>query len=112
MTYLLILGLINSLICNGLYNAWQFEYSGLNEIDNKTKGVLWFYKFHFLDVINYRLSKPLGNCLTCMGSVFSFLPYWWHNSFDFTNFDALVIYPFYLLMVVGMNGIIDKLTNE
>ena len=114
MTDLFILLIINALICIGLYKSWQFEYSATkmikgkfcHGIDNNTKGVFWFYKFYFLDRIPYRLSKPLGNCATCMASVFSVLPYWF--TYDHSHPSSWLIYPFYILALAGLNSIFSK----
>lgn len=123
MIQFFILLIINSLICVGLYKSFQFEFkqlkqwSGdstecLSEIDNDTKSIFWFWKFYVLDRIPYRLSKPLGNCLTCMASVYSFLPYWFYNDFAFTNLSVWFIYPFYILALAGLNSIFDTFMND
>ena len=117
MINLLILIILNSLLCAGLYAAFSYEYLppksvGDKSVDNDTKGILWFWRFYVLERIPYRLSKPLGNCLTCMASVYSFLPYWYFYRWDFGNFDVVVCYPFYILTLAGINSIIDKYINE
>lgn len=123
MIDLLILLVLNSLLCTGLYSAWQFEYKYVNpekrthlvksEAQDDTKGILWFYKYHILDAswMNYRISKPLGNCLTCMASVFSIIPYWFYYDWNFTNFGILMLYPVYILMLAGINRLIDQYIN-
>lgn len=123
MINLFLLLVINSLICVGLYKAMQFEFSEQYDIDkngeriylidNNTKGILWWYKCYFLDEIPYRISKPFGNCLTCMASVFSFVPYWfWYCEFNFLSPFNWVFYPFYIFALAGLNTIADKFVNE
>ena len=121
MMNLFILAVCNALICVGLYRSFLFEYGPVSanldgdftrEIDNDTKSIFWFWKFYVLDKLPYRLSKPLGNCLTCMASVYSFLPYWYCCNWNFTNFDYLITYPFYILIVAGLNGLADNYLNE
>jgi len=106
-------------MCVGLFKAFQFEYKYCElsqkceeAVDGDTKAPLWFYKYHFLDKINYRLSKPLGNCLTCMASVYSFFPYWYSIDWDFTNMEKLALYPFYIFILAGMNSYFDKQIND
>lgn len=114
--------LINSLICVGLYKSFQFEYgatkyddtgegSFYNAVEEDTKGIFWWWKFYVLDKINYRVSKPLGNCLTCMASVYSVVPYFAYYYDSFT-WDVLVLYPFYILAVAGLNSIFAKILEE
>lgn len=121
MVNLLILIILNSFIIVGLYKSFQFEFhfDQLTQrqsllIDNKSKSILWWWKYYILDAdwMPYRLSKPLGNCMICMASVYSFLPYWMYYRFDFINFDALILYPFYILALAGVNSVFDKIVNE
>ena len=109
MINLLILITLNSLLCNGLYNAFQFESTETGIPDSKTKGIFWFWKYYILDEINYRVSKPLGNCLTCMASVYSFIPYFGYFGFEP---QAIVFYPGYVLALAGLNNVISKIGNE
>ena len=121
MIGLLALAVLNALICAGLFMAMRFEFRFVEaskrkktniDIDPKTKGILWWFKFYILDKMPYRLSKPFGNCLVCMASVYSFLPYWYVCDWNFTNFDTLVTYPFYIFAVAGINAIIDNFINN
>ena len=123
MINVILLIILNSLIICGLYKSFQFELGQARHnldgeiektIDNKTKSIFWFWKYYILDAdwMPYRLSKPLGNCMICMASIYSFLPYWMYYRFDFTNFDALIFYPFYILALAGLNAIFDKFINE
>ena len=99
---------LNSLLCNGLYNAMQYELDENGEPDEKTKGILWGFKYFILDAswMNYRVSKPFGNCLTCMASVYSFMPYF--GFYGFTP-ESIILWPFYVLTLAGMNNIISKI---
>lgn len=122
MIHLAILLIFNALICAGLYTAMQFEfmYSSFDkkktpdDIDSKTKGVLWWWKFAVLDAnwMPYWLSKPLGNCLTCMASVYSFVPFWWYVKWNMDIASNWALYPFYILALAGLNRIFDKYLNE
>lgn len=116
MINLFLLLIINSFICLGLYRSWQFEVKSqsigecgetLYEIDEDTKGILWRYKFDFLDEIPYRLSKPFGNCLTCMASIFGAAPFFYYYGFTYWLF-----YPIYVIALAGLNSILDKFINE
>lgn len=124
MIDLFLLLVINSLICVGLYKSWQFEIykswqfeiksksidndgNYVYEIDDNTKGIFWWYKYYFLDKIPYRLSKPFGNCLTCMASVWGVIPFFYHYGFTYW-----VFYPIYVLALAGLNSIFDKFVNE
>ena len=110
-------------MCAGFFQALQFELGEIKtnhdgehyqEPEEDTKGILWWFKWYILDAswMNYRISKPLGNCLTCMASVYSFVPYWYYYKFNFTDIDALMFYPVYILILAGMNRIIDKFIND
>lgn len=117
MIDLFLLLVINSLICVGLYKSWQYENSEIYdinflgekvyEVDEDTKGILWWYKYYILDEMNYRLSKPFGNCLTCMASIFGFVPFFYHYGFNYWLF-----YPVYVIALAGLNSIFDKMVNE
>lgn len=119
MIHLIILVILTSLMCVGLFNAMQFEWRSfaghpktVHDIDRGTKAILWWWKYYVLNKINYQLSKPLGNCLRCMASVYGLIPYWWYVGWDFTYLENWAIYPFFVLAVSGLNTIIDQMINE
>jgi len=112
MINVLILTILNCALIVGLYKSFQFEYNKDLKPDNDTKNCFWFYKYYILDRLPYRVAKPFGGCLVCMSSVFSFAPYWWFYCWDFSNFDLWLNYPLYVLILAGLNTIVDKFINE
>ena len=122
MISLLSLIILNSLVCLGFYKAIQFEYKYIQpvpvskgargKIDEDSKNILWWYKRYFLDNLPVRVAKPLGGCLVCMASVFSFVPYWAYDRCDFTNPQAWFIYILYIFALAGANSILYRLTEE
>lgn len=122
MENLLILTILNSLIIVGLYKSFQYEYKYIthkdkptpDDIDSRTKGIFWWWKWTILEAewMPYRLSKPLGNCMICMASIYSFVPYWWFNCWNFATFETWIFYPVYILMVAGLNAVMDSMVNE
>ena len=111
MQYAVLVSL-NSIMCVGLYKAMYFEIDQNGKPDNDTKNILWFWKYYFVDKLPVRLGKPFGGCLTCMASVFSFVPYWWFNCWNFSTFECWIFYPFYIFTLAGANTIFDKIVNE
>lgn len=116
MINVVILLVLNGLFCAGVYSALNFEYDEKGLPDECTKGIFWWFKFSILDTMNCRVSKPLGNCLTCMASVFSIIPYWFSVyfeviKFDFFTFDELLFYPAYIFTLAGFNRLIDTFIN-
>jgi len=112
---LILLLVVNSLIIIGLYHVVNFEVEEGYGYDQDTfemkreytkthKMILWWVKYWGDKYINEFWSKSLYDCVVCMASVHSLYVYWYFYSFDL---EALMIYPFYILALAGLNSILN-----
>jgi hypothetical protein len=112
MISLLSLLILNSLLCLGFYKAIQYECNQEGVIDEDSKQVFWRYSYYVLRHLPKFFRKPLGGCLTCMASVFSFVPYWMYMGMEFDSVLNWVIYVLYIFALSGMNNVMYRLIEE
>lgn len=97
---ILVLIAVNSLLIIGFHASIQ-------------KGQLLQFFTHVLSGLPPSLRKPLGTCPTCMASIYGSSFYWlaiWLNWVQIEH--SLVMWPFYVLAVAGLNKIIIELIYD
>lgn len=104
MIDLIILLLLNSLYIIGFHNAVDYELDK-DKITVIHKQVLWQFAY-YTDWLPQLIKIPLYDCLKCMASLHSIIPYWVIGNYDFT-LNNLFIYFFYIFALSGLNAIYE-----
>lgn len=108
---ILYLYIINIFAIIGFYNA--ANYVILHPSGKIEKGGLYFVKKYGDKIFNEFWRKPFYDCLGCMASIHSVLPYWlfmWQT--NCINYYSLIFYPFYILSLSGILVIIDAIWDK
>jgi hypothetical protein len=126
MSELILLLILNSFYIIGLFHSAMFEWKSnfmykpnrknmrIENIDSQYNMILWRVRYYSLKYIGDKWSKPVITCPTCMSSLHSTYFYfgyaYWQNQINLI--ETFVIYPFYVLMLAGINTFIMNLTEK
>lgn len=112
MENLLLLGLINSLIIFGFYEATAYD-TKRGKYDQENSNILGWFAFKGDKLLPYLLREPLWDCRLCMSSFHSLYIYWGYMWItDELVWTSLIVYPAYVLMLAGINAIIMSLKDK
>jgi hypothetical protein len=109
LTDLVILSIVliyNSLFIFGISKTTQYEVDDKNNITDKM--IFWRVRYWCVKHLTVNLTKPIMLCPPCMASFWGSIFYWCFFSF---TLEHLCIYPFYLLILCGLNNGIQKHFN-
>ena len=110
IVYFFALLMCNSLYIYGLYEASHFEYISKDNpklgVIEKSKMILWKFRWLSEKYLGMFYSKPLFSCPTCMASVHSSYIFWplALMVYDFTPM-MILIYILYVGTLAGLNYI-------
>lgn len=113
MIELILLLIVNSLVCLGVFNAafYAIEDKYPNPVKIH-KGLLWVVPYLFEYKFNIKPEsfwlKPIYSCLPCMASIHSTYVYWIYYNFNTFN---LLQYVIYIFALSGLNLLLDKITD-
>lgn len=101
MDELAALLLMNVLLCVGFHVLTRYNESQL--VAENFKQPLWFIAAGARK-ISPIFAKPVCDCLVCMASLHSILPYWFIHAWDT---DTLLVYPAYVIALAGANALVE-----
>lgn len=104
---LIYLYIVNIFAIIGFYNAANYDKK------KNIKGGLYFVVKYGQKFLNEFWRKPFYDCISCMASIHSILPYWlfmWQT--NCINYYSLIFYPFYILSLSGILVIIDAIWDK
>lgn len=134
MFNILILLIINSLICRGFWHSCDFtaaeqfdeltprkrriahreQQSGIatkhDWINPPRKMIFWWLRYYGGQWLPKAITKPLYECLTCMASIHSILPFVAFGvAYGHDMWQWLIIWPLYVLALAGLNAISSRI---
>jgi hypothetical protein len=115
----LVLLILNSLLCIGIYKACDYEldrsqslhgHHGIHILRHGSvgaKSILWFIKFYGNKLFGETFMSPICGCVICMASIHSIYVFWSYHSFTLPNVVGFILYVFCL---AGLNTINARFT--
>lgn len=109
----LILAIMNSLVCTGVYVAAKFDNSDVFDDDPDRyrsmsishKMILWWIRYYG-SYLPEMWRKPLYLCLPCMASVWS-IPVWsFFTVYMGFGIESVGLWILYVMAVAGLNKIV------